>query len=944
MRGDRCGAMKTSELRRVFLEYFAAQDHVIVPSSSLVPQDASLLFTNSGMVQFKDLFLGLESRSYQRATSSQRCVRAGGKHNDLENVGYTARHHTFFEMLGNFSFGAYFKQEAIQYAWDFLTKVLKIPAERLWITVFEEDQEAERLWFDVIGIDQKRFSRCGAKDNFWSMGDTGPCGPCSEIFYDHGPSIPGGPPGSVDADGDRYVEIWNLVFMQFNRDAAGVLSPLPKPSVDTGMGLERIAAVMQGVHSNYEIDLFTHLIQSIRALGLKADAPLHSLRAVADHIRSCSFMIADGVLPGNEGRSYVLRRIIRRAIRHGHALGLKEPFFHRLVAPLVAQMGESYPLLVERMAAIQDGLYQEELQFSRTLEQGLKILEEALPASGKTRVLPGTVLFKLYDTYGFPVDLTADIARERGISLEMDSFEQAMEAQKARGRQAQQFAVQYQAPLNEGIPLVSGFIGYESLATEATVMALCRAKADVEGPMQWLEQDAVLPSGTWAGVVLDHTPFYAEAGGQVGDAGLLSMNQLSIRQNQGTSTPSLCFEVHNTQKIGTRTVHYGILQAGSLRVGTQIYAAVDQEKREATARNHSATHLLHAVLRQVLGSGVAQKGSRVEAARLRFDFSNGKALTRSQLQAIESMVNQKILENTLIETEVLGLEEALASGATALFGEKYGSEVRVLSMGGMQVQIQQHSSTNPADSGVQTAYKAHAAHSEEADPRHETQPFSVELCGGTHATRTGDLGLFKITGEFGVAAGVRRIEAITGSAVLAEFQNLEGQWLALAESLKCAPDRLAQRTQQLLQNQRHLEKALADAQSQALKGDQNIAQEIRVIRGHKVLIMQSPIGDIKALCHQAEALKDQWGLSVLLVAGHDAAESTKLPLVALVDKSCQAACPAARLMQRVAECLGGQGGGRADRAQGAGTQPERWTEAISIFNDFLETQLETVSQ
>ncbi len=683
--------MTSTDIRAAFLNYFKQHGHQVVDSSSLVPgNDPTLLFTNAGMVQFKDVFLGLDKRDYVRATSSQRCVRAGGKHNDLENVGYTARHHTFFEMLGNFSFGDYFKREAIQFAWQFLTDILKIPAEKLWVTVFEDDHEAADIWLKEMKVSAERFSRCGEKDNFWSMGDTGPCGPCTEIFYDHGPDVAGGPPGSPDADGDRYIEIWNLVFMQFDRSSEGVLSPLPKPSVDTGMGLERVAAVMQKVHSNYEIELFQALIKAIAKLANIKDIQHTSLRVIADHIRSCSFLILDGVIPSNEGRGYVLRRIIRRAARHGNQLGLQEPFFYKLVAALIEQMGEAYPQLSAKQAYIEKILLQEEEQFARTLDQGLKILEAAI--SGLTAdTIDGETVFKLYDTYGFPADLTADIARERHLKIDTEGFERAMQIQRQQSQAASQFAAAYQQQLD--IDTETLFTGYETLEHDAKILHIFQNEQEID----------TLSAGQQAAIILDRTPFYAESGGQAGDAGLL-------RFKGGE------FIVHDTHKHGKAHVHIGEMHKGTIKTGMLVDAVVNSSKRRATMLNHSATHLLHAALRQELGEHVLQKGSLVEAERLRFDFAHYEAMKAEQIRAVERIVNQKIRENLAVMTDVMTPDEAKQHGAMALFGEKYGSKVRVLSMG----------------------------------------EFSKELCGGTHVKRTGDIGLFKIIAETGIAAGVKR--------------------------------------------------------------------------------------------------------------------------------------------------------------------------------------------
>ncbi|HEY5644510.1 MAG TPA: alanine--tRNA ligase, partial [Pseudomonadales bacterium] len=710
----------SAELRRAFLDFFRERGHEIVASASLVPvNDPTLLFVNAGMVQFKDVFLGKETRAIPRAASSQRCVRAGGKHNDLENVGYTARHHTFFEMLGNFSFGDYFKREAIVYAWEFLTGVMQLPADKLWVTVFEDDDEAADIWLKEIGVDPARFSRIGASDNFWSMGDTGPCGPCSEIFYDHGPEVPGGPPGSPEADADRYVEIWNLVFMQYDRDTGGKLNPLPRPSVDTGMGLERLAAVMQGVHSNYDIDLFRHLIEAAAQITGSGDLADTSLRVIADHIRSCAFLIVDGVLPSNEGRGYVLRRIIRRAIRHGYQLGVKQPFFNRLVGALCEVMGEAYPELVEQRTHVERILLLEEERFAETLEQGMRILEEDL-AGLKGSVIPGDTVFRLYDTYGFPSDLTADIARERGLTIDVQGFDAAMDAQRARARSASHFAADYSAGVQvEG---ATCFDGYEQLEGEASVSALIHDGALVEQ----------LEAGQSGQVILDRTPFYAESGGQVGDHGRL--------ESAGAR-----FEVEDTRKQGAAVfVHIGKVTEGVLRKGDRVNALVDDVRRQAIVLNHSATHLLHAALRQVLGSHVQQKGSLVGPERLRFDFSHYEPVTPEQLQDIEMLVNEQIRANAAARTRLMSMDEAMESGAMALFGEKYGDEVRVLSIG----------------------------------------DFSVELCGGTHVHRAGDIGLFRITSETGIASGVRRIEAVTGARALAWVRDNEQRLARVAELVK----------------------------------------------------------------------------------------------------------------------------------------------------------------
>ncbi|MBD3669471.1 MAG: alanine--tRNA ligase, partial [Gammaproteobacteria bacterium] len=745
--------MKSAEIRTAFLEYFRSKGHEVVPSSPLVPaNDPTLLFTNAGMVQFKETFLGQEQRPYDRATSVQRCVRAGGKHNDLENVGYTARHHTFFEMLGNFSFGDYFKRDAIVYAWEFLTEVAKLPADKLWVTVYETDDEAYDIWAEEVGIPTERLIRIGDKpgggsDNFWQMGDTGPCGPSTEIFYDHGEDVFGGPPGSPDEDGDRYIEIWNLVFMQFDRDSSGTLNPLPKPSVDTGMGLERIAAVLQGVHSNYEIDLFQNLIKAIADLAGTKDLENNSLKVIADHIRACAFLVTDGVIPSNEGRGYVLRRIIRRALRHGNQQGFKQAFFYKLVAPLIQEMGEAYPELVKARGQVERVLQQEEERFAETLEQGLQILEQDIKDL-KGKVIPGETVFRLYDTYGFPVDLTNDIARERDLSLDMEGFDREMAAQRERARAASQFAGHYDERVQvEG---QSAFTGYEHLDDRGTITALY-----VDG------QSAVsVTEGSDALVVLDNTPFYAESGGQVGDTGELVDGET-------------VFQVKDTQKQGNAIVHIGTLVKGRLGKGDKVEARVDTQRRRDIVYHHSATHLMHAALRQVLGEHVQQKGSLVSPDRLRFDFSHFEALTSEELERIEAMVNEQIRANHDVETRIMDLEAAKASGAMALFGEKYADKVRVLSM----------------------------------------SDFSVELCGGTHVRRTGDIGLFKILSEGGVAAGVRRIEAVAGAQAFKWMEQGEERLKLVAEMVKAGRDDVTDRVAQLVEKNRKLEKELEQLKS-----------------------------------------------------------------------------------------------------------------------------------
>ncbi|MGE5152390.1 MAG: alanine--tRNA ligase [Bdellovibrio bacteriovorus] len=865
----------SAELRKSFLDYFAERDHERVPSSPLIPaNDPTLLFTNAGMVQFKEVFLGRERRPYNRAVSSQRCVRAGGKHNDLENVGYTARHHTFFEMLGNFSFGDYFKREAIELAWDYLTRVLGLPAERLWVTVFTEDEEAAAIWLDEIGVDPGRFSRCGAKDNFWSMGDTGPCGPCTEIFYDHGPGIPGGPPGSPDEDGDRYVEIWNLVFMQYNRAADGTLSTLPRPSVDTGMGLERLAAVMQGVHSNYEIDLFVNLIAAAAEATGCSDRSDQSLRVIADHIRSAAFLIADGVTPSNEGRGYVLRRIMRRAIRHGYRLGQPAPFFHRLVAPLVAEMGDAYPELVAAQPQVERVIRLEEERFAETLSHGMGILEEAIAELGDRRVIPGETVFKLYDTYGFPTDLTADVARERGLALDMEGFERAMDRQRSQARAASRFGMeQGLAPDLQG---ETEFCGYDHLIDWATVVALYRDGVSCD----------TLAEGQEGLVVLDLTPFYGESGGQVGDRGWLT----------GESGH---FEVSDTQKQGAGIFcHLGRVSQGQLGVGDRIEAAVDGARRRATALNHSATHLLHAALRQVLGGHVQQKGSLVGPDRLRFDFSHFEPVTREQLLAIERLVNQEIRENHLVETRIMSLQDAKASGAVALFGEKYGDQVRVLRMG----------------------------------------DFSTELCGGTHVKAVGDIGLFKIVSEGGIAAGVRRIEAMTGAGALDWVEADEDRVLRLAGLLKGGRDDLDDRVAGLLERSRGLEKELEQLKARlASSAGKDLASQAREIAGIKVLAARLDGVDPKALRETLDQLKDKLGSGVVVLA---AESDGKVSLAAGVTKDLTDRFKAGDLIREVAAQVGGKGGGRPDMAQAGGNDPAGIPAALELVPRWVEERIQ----
>ncbi len=864
--------MTSNELRQAFLEFFRDNDHEVVASSPLVPgNDPTLLFTNAGMVQFKDVFLGDDKRSYQRATTSQRCVRAGGKHNDLENVGYTARHHTFFEMLGNFSFGDYFKREAIQYGWDFLTGTLGLAPEKLWVTVFEDDDEAADIWLKEMKIDPKRFSRLGAKDNFWAMGDTGPCGPCSEIFYDHGADVPGGPPGSPDEDGDRYVEIWNLVFMQFDRAADGTMKALPKPSVDTGMGLERIAAVMQGVHSNYEIDLFANLMKATAdVLGVKNDGS-SSLNVIVDHIRACSFLIVDGVLPGNEGRGYVLRRIIRRAIRHGKKLGTDDLFFYKLVAPLVKEMGGAYPELIAAKAHVEKVLKKEEQRFAETLDQGIDILDAAI-ADLKGKEIPGEVVFKLYDTYGFPVDLTADIARERGLSVDEEGFESAMGRQRDRARAASKFGAAGGDTLKTDAE--TRFLGYNGTEGSSAIVSLYKDGQAVD----------VLSAGEDGAVVLLSTPFYAESGGQIGDKGILVSD-------------GKLFLVEDTQKSGKANVHFGSVEQGELKVGDELEAVVDADRRQAIRLNHTATHLMHAALRQVLGDHVTQKGSLVAPDRLRFDFSHYEGVSKEQIQTIEDLVNDEIRKNTAADTKVMSYDDAIVSGAMALFGEKYGDEVRVLRLG----------------------------------------DFSVELCGGTHVERTGDIGVFKITSEGGVASGVRRIEAVTGKGALdwitSNLQSLEN----LAGMLRSQPDQAAAKVEQLLKRGKDLEKELATAKQALIsaKGSDPFGGVLE-IAGIKVMASRMDGADAKTLRDAVDRFKDQLKSAVIVLGS---VEGGKVHLAAGVTKDNIGKIKAGDLIRPVAEQVGGKGGGRPDFAQAGGTDAGALDQALESVGPWVAKQL-----
>ncbi|WP_040662696.1 alanine--tRNA ligase [Neptuniibacter caesariensis] len=848
--------MTSAEIRQAFLEFFKQQGHEIVASSSLIPaNDPTLMFTNAGMVQFKDVFLGTDKRNYTRATSSQRCVRAGGKHNDLENVGYTARHHTFFEMLGNFSFGDYFKQDAINFAWTFLTETLGLPKERLWVTVHHSDDEAERIWKEEIGVDPERFSKLD-EDNFWSMGDTGPCGPCTEIFFDHGADVWGGPPGSPEEDGDRYIEIWNVVFMQYNRSADGEMTPLPKPSVDTGMGLERIAAVMQNVHSNYEIDMFQNLLKATAAAVGTTDMDNKSLRVIADHIRSCSFLIVDGVLPSNEGAGYVLRRIIRRAVRHGNKLGAKGPFFNQLVEALVKEMGEAYPELAEKQSQVERVLLKEEEQFAKTLDHGMRLLHEAIEGLDGT-VIPGETVFKLYDTYGFPHDLTADVAREHELTIDEEGFEREMEAQRERARAAGKFSVDY----NDAIKLEgeTSFTGYELLESDAsTVVALFKEGEAVD----------TLQTGETGLVVLDETPFYAESGGQVGDTGALNAS-------------ASVFAVTNCTKEGKNNLHHGSVEQGSLSVGDKVAPQVDAVRRKAIALNHSATHLLHEALRVVLGEHVQQKGSLNDDQRLRFDFSHFEAVTPEQIAEVEALVNQQIRDNSEVVTEIMEIEAAKAKGAAALFGEKYDDVVRVLTMGG---------------------------------------DFSVELCGGTHAKRTGDIGLLKITSEGGVAAGIRRVEAVTGAVALDYFADQKGQFEAKLQEQQA-------KTRQLEKELEQMKAKLA-----AAKGADLVSNAVDV-KGVKVLAAKLEGVEPKALRDTIDQLKNKLGSGVVVLATES---DGKIALAAGVTKELTSKVRAGDLIKELTAKLGGKGGGRPDFAQGGGTDLQALEGALDSVAGLVE--------
>ena len=866
----------TAEIRREFLDFFAERDHRVVRSSSLVPaNDPTLLFTNAGMVQFKDVFLGADKRDYVRAASSQRCVRAGGKHNDLENVGYTARHHTFFEMLGNFSFGDYFKREAIEFAWEFLTVNCGFSPERLWVTVYEEDDEAASIWLDEVGISPERFSRIGAKDNFWAMGDTGPCGPCSEIFYDHGPEVPGGPPGTPEEDGDRYIEIWNLVFMQFDKDASGSMSPLPRPCVDTGMGLERLAAVLQGVHSNYEIDLFQHLIRAAAEKTGAEDLEQASLKVIADHIRACAFLVADGILPANDGRGYVLRRIIRRAIRHGYKLGCRQPFFAAMVEPLAEVMGEAYPELVQQHEQIVGALAREEQRFGETLDLGMKLLEGVL-ADLDDSVIPGEVAFKLYDTFGFPLDLTRDIARERRLSVDEKGFEAAMDIQRERARAAGSFSARdgVSADAVADLPATE-FLGYEQKESDV---------ARVVGILVDGDKRESLAQGESGLVILDQTPFYAESGGQVGDTGVLEGARMQFR-------------VADTRKVaGVYHAHDGKMESGSLKVGDTVRARIDEQRRADIVRHHSATHLLHAALRDILGQHVQQKGSLVAPDRLRFDFSHFEPLTPAQLQEIEDRVNRQIRENAAASAKVMDYDAAMDAGALAFFGDKYGDRVRVLQFG----------------------------------------DYSTELCGGTHVDRVGDIGAFKIVSETGISAGVRRIEAVAGRQAVAWMQQTDRTLRDVAERLKSSPDQVGARIEQVLERSRELEKEL-DRLKQKLASARgsDLGAGARDVGGVKVLAEKLDGVDPNDLRDTVDQLKNKLG-SGIVVLGTPAGQGVRL--VAGVTGDLTDRFKAGELVNHVADQVGGRGGGRPDFAQAGGSDASRLGVALESVYEWVEQQ------
>jgi alanyl-tRNA synthetase len=864
--------MKTRDIRARFLDFFEGHGHEVVPSSSLVPHgDPTLLFTNAGMVQFKDVFLGQAKRDYPRAVTDQRCVRAGGKHNDLENVGYTARHHTFFEMLGNFSFGDYFKREAIGYAWELLTKDFGLPTDKLWVTVFEEDDEAAGIWLDEIGVPKKRFSRVGVSDNFWAMGDTGPCGPCSEIFFDHGSEVSGGPPGSPDADGDRYVEIWNLVFMQFNRDGAGVDTPLPKPSVDTGMGIERLAAVLQGVHSNYEIDLFTALIEATANVLETDDLTSQSLKVIADHIRSTSFLIADGVTPSNEGRGYVLRRIIRRAIRHGYQLGQKEPFLHRLVDPLVEQMGEAYPEIVQEKERVERALMLEGERFLDTLDQGIRMLNQEI-SSLVGSVIPGEMVFRLYDTYGFPADLTADVAREHGLTLDMSGFDRAMNDQRERARAASQFQM---GEITEvSIKNSTEFLGYEEPGSSAQVLAILRDNQEVD----------TLSRGEDGSVILDRTPFYAESGGQVGDQGWMKADDL-------------VFEVTDTRYLAHKVIaHVGTLHEGVFHVGDRVHASVNSVARSATANNHSATHLLHSALREIVGIHVEQKGSLVEPNRLRFDFSHGEAVDPILLDDVERRVNEEIRSNREVVTRKMKIDEARSEGAAALFGEKYDDVVRVVGMG----------------------------------------DYSLELCGGTHVKRTGDIGAFRVVSESGIAAGVRRIEALTGEGARRHAIEESTVLSRVAAVYRTSVNEIESKAKQMQIKTREFERKIDDLQAQlAAGGGVEEPPETENVGGVQLMIVRKDGVDVGALRALLDTLRYRINSGIVVIGG---VRESKVTLLAGVTSSLAKTYSAGQLIAHLAPMVGGQGGGRAEMAQGGGSDVECLDDALAAVTQWVRDQ------
>ncbi|MFQ2543160.1 alanine--tRNA ligase [Aeromonas caviae] len=872
--------MSTSEIRAAFLEYFHTQGHQVVSSSSLVPHnDPTLLFTNAGMNQFKDVFLGADKRAYHRATTAQRCVRAGGKHNDLENVGYTARHHTFFEMLGNFSFGDYFKQDAIRFAWEFLTGTLKLPKERLLVTVYATDDEAFDIWEKEVGVPADRIVRIGdnkgapyASDNFWAMGDTGPCGPCTEIFYDHGDHIWGGPPGSPEEDGDRFIEIWNVVFMQFNRQADGTMEPLPRPSVDTGMGLERISAIMQGVHSNYEIDIFQALIKKAAEIVGTTDLSNQSLRVIADHIRSCAFLVADGVMPSNEGRGYVLRRIIRRAVRHGRKLGATDVFFYKLAAELAVQMKDVAAELIAQLPLVERVLRIEEEQFVRTLDRGLLLLEDVLANLGDAKVIPGEVVFKLYDTYGFPADLTADVVREREIGIDEEGFKAEMEKQRARAKEASSFGVNYNDVLK--LDFETPFTGYKQLSQNTQVVGIYKDGVEVNG----------LIAGEEAVIVLAETPFYAESGGQVGDSGILKVDDG-------------IFAVTDTQKAGKAIIHKGYLELGTLEKGAEVEAVVDGDRRQAIALNHSVTHLLHAALRQALGEHVTQKGSLVGAERMRFDFSHFEGLTMATIRRIEELVNAQIRANHEVATQLMGLEEAKSAGAMALFGEKYEDDVRVVRMG----------------------------------------DYSTELCGGTHAKRTGDIGFFKIIAESGIAAGVRRIEAVTGKSAIDLMHQLGEQIEEAAALVKGDQFSIADKVRQVLDKAKMMERELEQLKAKlAAQAGNDLLSQVIDINGQKVLVAALEGVDPKSLRGMLDELKNQMKSGVVLLA---TSSDGKVNLIAGVTNDLTGKVKAGELVNLVAQQVGGKGGGRPDMAQAGGTQPEAVPAALQSVHSWLEERL-----